>query len=60
VLSFLSTTTLLSTPVDITVSELAIEAFLPADAEAAKITRRVARRDSTEPTTVAQSAAELV
>jgi transcriptional regulator with XRE-family HTH domain len=60
VLSFFSTTTLFRTPVDITVSELAIEAFLPADAETAKIMRRVAQRDSTEPTTVAQSAAELV
>ncbi|WP_244817093.1 helix-turn-helix domain-containing protein [Caballeronia sp. Lep1P3] len=30
-LSFLSTTTVFGTPVDITVSELAIEAFLPAD-----------------------------
>ena len=60
VLSFFSTTTLFSTPVDITVSELAIEAFLPADAETAKIMRRVAQRDSTEPTTFAQSAAELV
>ncbi len=58
VLSFFSTTTLFSTPVDMTVSELAIEAFLPADAETAKIVRRVAQRDSTEPTTVAQSAAE--
>ena len=35
VLSFFSTTTLFGTPVDITVSELAIEAFLPADAETA-------------------------
>jgi len=60
VLSFFSTTTLFRTPVDITVSELAIEAFLPADAETAKIMRRVAQRDSTEPTTVVQSAAELV
>jgi transcriptional regulator with XRE-family HTH domain len=42
VLSFFSTTTLFGTPVDITVSELAIEAFLPADAETAEILRRVA------------------
>jgi transcriptional regulator with XRE-family HTH domain len=42
VLSFFSTTTLFGTPVDITVSELAIEAFLPADAETAAIMRRVA------------------
>jgi transcriptional regulator with XRE-family HTH domain len=43
VLSFFSTTTLFGTPVDITVSELAIEAFLPADAQTAEIMRRVAQ-----------------
>ena len=32
-LSFLSTTTVFGTPIDITLAELAIEAFLPADAE---------------------------
>lgn len=42
VLSFFSTTTLFGTPVDITVSELAIEAFLPADAETAETLRRLA------------------
>ena len=30
-LSFLSTTTVFGTPIDITLSELAIESFLPAD-----------------------------
>jgi transcriptional regulator with XRE-family HTH domain len=35
VLSFLSTTTVFGTPVDITLSELAIEAFFPADAATA-------------------------
>jgi transcriptional regulator with XRE-family HTH domain len=34
-LSFLSMTTMFGTPLDITLSELAIEAFLPADAETA-------------------------
>jgi hypothetical protein len=43
VLSFFSTTTVFGTPVDITVSELAIEAFLPADAATAEIMRNVAR-----------------
>jgi hypothetical protein len=43
VLSFFSTTTLFGTPVDITVSELAIEAFLPADAETMEIMRRLAQ-----------------
>lgn len=42
VLSFFSTTTLFATPVDITVAELAIEAFLPADAETAAVMRRIA------------------
>lgn len=32
-LSFISTTTLFGTPLDVTVAELAIESFLPADAE---------------------------
>ncbi len=43
-LSFFSTTTLFGTPIDITVSELAIEAFLPADTETADIMRRLAQR----------------
>ena len=47
VLSFFSTTTLFGTPIDITVSELAIEAFLPADAATAEVMRRVAQRDAT-------------
>jgi hypothetical protein len=36
VLRFLSTTTVFGTPLDITLSELAIEAFLPADEETAR------------------------
>jgi transcriptional regulator with XRE-family HTH domain len=38
-LSFLSTTTVFGTPVDITLSELAIEAFFPADAATAQALR---------------------
>jgi transcriptional regulator with XRE-family HTH domain len=38
-LAFLSMTTVFGTPLDITLSELAIEAFLPADAETAAILR---------------------
>lgn len=38
-LSFLSTTTLFGTPLDVTVSELAIEAFYPADATTAAALR---------------------
>ena len=36
-LSLLSTTTMFGTPIDITLTELAIEAFLPADAETARM-----------------------
>ncbi|HET9639941.1 MAG TPA: helix-turn-helix transcriptional regulator [Allosphingosinicella sp.] len=38
-LSFLSMTTVFGTPIDITLSELAVEAFLPADAETAQFLR---------------------
>lgn len=36
VLSFISTTTIFGTPIDVTLSELAIEAFFPANAETAR------------------------
>ena len=42
VLSFFSTTTVFGTPVDITLSELAIESFFPADAASADAVRRLA------------------
>ena len=42
VLSFISTITVFGTPVDITLSELAIEAFFPADAESAALLQRLA------------------
>jgi transcriptional regulator with XRE-family HTH domain len=45
VLSFLGTTTLFGTPTDITLSELTIEAFLPADSRTAEIMRGAALRD---------------
>ena len=41
-LSFLSTITVFGTPIDITLSELAIETFLPADRETAEILRKMA------------------
>lgn len=44
VLSFLSTTTVFGTPVDITLAELAIEAFLPADQATADLLRAAAQR----------------
>lgn len=39
VLSFISTTTVFGTPVDITLSELAVESFFPADAATAEVLR---------------------
>jgi len=42
ILSLFSTTTLFGTPVDVTLSEIAIEAFLPADAATADALRQVA------------------
>jgi transcriptional regulator with XRE-family HTH domain len=41
VLSFLSTTMLFGTPLDVTLSELAIETFLPADAATAEALRKI-------------------
>ena len=41
-LSLISTTTVFGTPQDVTLSELAIEAFLPADPETAEILRGMA------------------
>jgi len=40
-LSFISTTTLFGTPRDITLSEIALEAFFPADSETAAIMQRL-------------------
>jgi transcriptional regulator with XRE-family HTH domain len=40
IFSFFSTTTVFGTPVDVTLSELAIEAFFPADTETAEALRR--------------------
>jgi transcriptional regulator with XRE-family HTH domain len=42
ILAFFSTTTVFGTPVDITLSELALEAFYPADAATAEALRRLA------------------
>ncbi|MDK2760968.1 MAG: helix-turn-helix transcriptional regulator [Sphingopyxis sp.] len=41
---FVSTVTIFGTPVDITLSELAIEAFFPADAESAALLQQLAKR----------------
>ena len=42
VLSFISTTTIFGTPVDVTLQELALETFLPADAATAQALRELA------------------
>jgi transcriptional regulator with XRE-family HTH domain len=44
VLSFLSTTTVFGTPVDITLSELALESFFPADAATSDALNRIASK----------------
>jgi hypothetical protein len=41
-LSFFSTTTVFGTPVDITLAEIAIEAFYPADSSTAEAVRKAA------------------
>jgi transcriptional regulator with XRE-family HTH domain len=41
ILSFISTTTIFGTPVDVTLSELALESFFPADAATAEHLRRI-------------------
>jgi transcriptional regulator with XRE-family HTH domain len=43
-LTLFSTTTIFGTPVDVTLSELAIEAFFPADLESTQMLRRLAER----------------
>jgi transcriptional regulator with XRE-family HTH domain len=47
-LSFISTTTVFHTPVDITLSELAIEALFPADQATASVMRRLAEEEPVE------------
>jgi hypothetical protein len=43
VLSFISTITVFGTPIDITLSELALETFFPADAATGEALRRMAQ-----------------
>jgi hypothetical protein len=49
VLSFFSTTTVFGTPIDITLAELALESFFPADAATADSLRRLAEEGSAAP-----------
>jgi hypothetical protein len=46
VMAFISTTTVFGTPVDITLSELALESFFPADERTAELLRDAAARRS--------------
>ena len=46
VLSFFSTTTVFGTPIDITLAELALESFFPADTATADILRRLAEDEA--------------
>jgi transcriptional regulator with XRE-family HTH domain len=48
ILSLFSTTTVFGTPIDITLAELALEAFYPADDSTAEVLRAVARRRGAE------------
>jgi hypothetical protein len=45
-LSFISTTTVFGTPIDVTLSEIALETFFPADAETAAALRGLAEHHS--------------
>lgn len=48
VLTFLSTTTVFGTPVDVSLEELAIESFFPVDAATAEVLRRLAQPAATQ------------
>lgn len=50
ILSFLSTTTIFGTPVDVTLSEIALESFFPADAATAEALRQLAAATKTRVT----------
>jgi transcriptional regulator with XRE-family HTH domain len=49
VLSFFSTTTVFGTPLDITLAELAIESFFPADPQTAETLTRIASQSASQP-----------
>jgi transcriptional regulator with XRE-family HTH domain len=46
ILSFISTTTVFGTPVDVTLSELALESFFPADEATARLLRALAEEET--------------
>ena len=49
VLSFISTITVFGTPLDVTLSELAVESFFPADQRTAGILRAMAATNPAQP-----------
>jgi hypothetical protein len=49
VLAFFSTTTVFGTPVDVTLSELALEAFYPADRATSETLRRTYTKQENPP-----------
>ena len=59
VLTLFSTTTIFGTPVDVTLSELAIEAFFPADADTGMDLRRLAEKRQAAAASAADKAAAL-
>ncbi len=59
VLSFFSTTTVFGTPLDITLAELAIESFFPADPQTAEILTRIVGQSASKPLPAADSGATL-
>jgi transcriptional regulator with XRE-family HTH domain len=53
VLSFVTTTTVLGTPTDVALSELAIESFFPADAATAEALKHISREQGAPPDSLA-------
>jgi transcriptional regulator with XRE-family HTH domain len=59
ILSFFTTTTVFGTPVDITLSELAIESFFPADPATSDLLRAAAATRGSAPTRAAEEAVSI-
>ena len=59
-LSFFSTTTVFGTPLDITLAELAIESFFPADPQTAEMLTRMAGQSASQTPTAADPQSRVV
>jgi hypothetical protein len=59
ILSFLSTTMVFGTPIDVTLSELAVESFFPADKATAEALRATARRRGQGPSAAESHPSQL-